>query len=100
MIQTVVYVPITGQEPTIVIYRTSDNRYLDFGTRTFVASGGTKYFILPEIGDGLYGWNFDQGLYEPDTERTYKIVYENRGAYAGSAFEEVVFKWPKARFAV
>jgi len=52
--------------------------------------------VLTEIGDGLYGWNFDQDKYEgPNVEETYKIVYENKGKYQGVTFEEVVYKWPE-----
>jgi len=88
--------PVTGQKPTIDITRMSDYKYLDFSTGKFVSSGGQRYKVLTEIGDGLYGWNFDQDKYEgPNVEETYKIVYENKGKYQGVTFEEVVYKWPE-----
>jgi len=88
--------PIPGQKPTIVIYRTNDNKYLDFASGKFVSSGGQKYQILTEIRPGVYAWNFNQDKYDgPNRERTYKIVYENKGKYPGTAVQEVVYKWTK-----
>ena len=55
------YIPVSGIIPTVEIYRLYDNYYLDWGTNTFVASGGTKQGSMSGITDitGFYAQSFN-----------------------------------------
>ena len=55
---------LKGQHPVLKIIRNSDKYYLDFGTLTWVASGGTDTILLSEIltdgnMQGIYEYDFD-----------------------------------------
>lgn len=85
--------PVLNQTPTLTIYRDLDNKYLDFASGEWVSSGGTKKQVMSELGDGLYYWDFDQSKYGENCERDYTVYYENLGAYAGVASEQIKFRY-------
>lgn len=74
---------VTGESPTVSIYRTSDGYFFDWDDDTFKASGWTtKEQTLTEIGtEGRYYESVDSTAF---SETNYVAFFENTGANASA----------------
>jgi len=68
-------VGITGESPNVELRRFPDDFHWDFTGLVWVASGGTQFQNLSDVGGGLYQFLFDQS--DDGQERLFKAVYRN-----------------------
>ena len=87
---------VPGLSPTAEIRRISDSKYFDFSAIAppfWKTTGGQKLkTLLPAPWqDGLYQWQWDQGLYDHDAVEEYEVVYRNDPPYPTVATEVMAF---------
>lgn len=68
-------VGIPGESPTVELRRFPDDFHWDFAGLDWVASGGTQFQALSDVGEGLYQFLFDQS--DDGQPRLFKAIYRN-----------------------
>ncbi len=80
---------VTGQTPSIIINKTSDNTY--FTGSGF--SGTVVQLPMTEVDSvnqpGLYTYTFDQSI--DNTEQNYNLYFSNTGTYAGNTVDSILY---------